>query len=37
VGMTAPWLGLPAAIAVLAGIFAHEHAWVQAGQAVPLA
>ena len=36
-GMTSPWLGLPGAIAALAGIFAHEHAWVQAGQAVPLA
>jgi hypothetical protein len=37
VGLASPWLGAPAALAALAGIFAHEHAWVQAGQAVPLA
>ncbi len=35
--IAAPWLGLPAAIAALAGVFAHEHAYVQAGQSVPLA
>jgi hypothetical protein len=29
--------GLVAALAVLAGSLAHEHAYVQAGQAVPLA
>jgi Fe-S-cluster-containing dehydrogenase component/formate-dependent nitrite reductase membrane component NrfD len=36
-GMAAPWIDhLPAALA-LAGLLAHEHAHVQAGQAVPLA
>lgn len=33
----APWLGLAAAPLALAGLLAHEHAYVQAGQAVPLA
>jgi formate-dependent nitrite reductase membrane component NrfD/ferredoxin len=33
----APWLGPAAAIAALAGLFAFEHAYVQAGQCVPLA
>jgi len=37
VAMFAPWLGPAAALAGLAGLFAHEHAYVQAGQAVPLA
>ncbi len=36
-GLTAPWLGVAAAPLALAGLFAHEHAYVQAGQAVPLA
>ncbi|MGH7501129.1 MAG: 4Fe-4S dicluster domain-containing protein [Longimicrobiales bacterium] len=36
-GVTAPWLGVPAALASLIGVLAHEHAYVQAGQAVPLA
>jgi formate-dependent nitrite reductase membrane component NrfD len=33
----APWLGVVAAPLALAGLLAHEHAYVQAGQAVPLA
>jgi formate-dependent nitrite reductase membrane component NrfD/ferredoxin len=33
----APWLGAWAALPALAGLLAHEHAYVQAGQAVPLA
>jgi Ni/Fe-hydrogenase subunit HybB-like protein len=38
VATAAPWLGPPLAVpAALAGLFAHEHAYVQAGQAVPLA
>jgi formate-dependent nitrite reductase membrane component NrfD len=37
VAVAAPWLGLPAALAGLAALAAFEHAWVQAGQAVPLA
>jgi hypothetical protein len=36
-GVFAPWLGLWAAPLALAGLFCHEHAYVQAGQAVPLA
>jgi Fe-S-cluster-containing dehydrogenase component/formate-dependent nitrite reductase membrane component NrfD len=35
--VTAPWLGITAAPLALAGVLAHEHAYVQAGQAVPLA
>lgn len=35
--LTAPWLGPLAAVAALAAVLAHEHAYVQAGQAVPLA
>jgi Fe-S-cluster-containing dehydrogenase component len=35
--VAAPWLGAPAAIAALAAVLAHEHAYVQAGQSVPLA
>jgi Fe-S-cluster-containing dehydrogenase component/formate-dependent nitrite reductase membrane component NrfD len=35
--VAAPWLGPWAAAAALAGLFAHEHAYVQAGQAVPIA
>ena len=34
---TAPWLGVLAAAPALAGLLAHEHAYVQAGQSVPLA
>ena len=37
VGLAAPWIGWPAAIPVLIGALAYEHAYVQAGQAVPLA
>lgn len=33
----APWLVSLAPLAALAGLLAHEHAYVQAGQAVPLA
>jgi Fe-S-cluster-containing dehydrogenase component len=33
----APWMGLPAAALALAGLLCHEHAYVQAGQSVPLA
>jgi len=33
----APWLGIAAAPAALAGLLAFEHAYVQAGQSVPLA
>jgi Fe-S-cluster-containing dehydrogenase component/formate-dependent nitrite reductase membrane component NrfD len=33
----APWAGLIAAPLALVGLMAHEHAYVQAGQAVPLA
>jgi ferredoxin/formate-dependent nitrite reductase membrane component NrfD len=37
VGVFAPWLGPVGAACALAGLLAHEHAYVQAGQAVPLA
>jgi hypothetical protein len=37
VAIAAPWLGAAAAPFALAGLLAHEHAYVQAGQAVPLA
>jgi formate-dependent nitrite reductase membrane component NrfD/ferredoxin len=33
----APWLGSVAALFALAGLLAHEHAYVQSGQVVPLA
>jgi formate-dependent nitrite reductase membrane component NrfD len=33
----APWIGLTAVPLALLGLLAHEHAYVQAGQAVPLA
>jgi Fe-S-cluster-containing dehydrogenase component/formate-dependent nitrite reductase membrane component NrfD len=36
-GVLAPWLGGAAAVLALAGLLAYEHAYVQAGQAVPLA
>lgn len=35
--IAAPWLPVPAAIAGLVGLWAFEHAYVQAGQSVPLA
>ncbi len=37
VALTAIWLGPIAAVAALAAVLAYEHAYVQAGQAVPLA
>jgi Fe-S-cluster-containing dehydrogenase component/formate-dependent nitrite reductase membrane component NrfD len=37
IAAAAPWLGPVAAAAALAGVLAHEHAYVQAGQSVPLA
>ncbi|HEY3953633.1 MAG TPA: 4Fe-4S dicluster domain-containing protein [Streptosporangiaceae bacterium] len=37
VAVAAPWIGLVAAGFALAGLLAHEHAYVQAGQSVPLA
>jgi Fe-S-cluster-containing dehydrogenase component/formate-dependent nitrite reductase membrane component NrfD len=37
VGALAPWIGLAAVPFALTGLLAHEHAYVQAGQAVPLA
>jgi Fe-S-cluster-containing dehydrogenase component/formate-dependent nitrite reductase membrane component NrfD len=37
VGIVVPWIGIPAALLALVGLLAHEHAYVQAGQAVPLA
>jgi formate-dependent nitrite reductase membrane component NrfD/ferredoxin len=37
VGVIALWLGAWAALAALVGLLAHEHAYVQAGQSVPLA
>ncbi len=35
--LAAPWLGAVAAAPALLGLLAHEHAYVQAGQSVPLA
>ena len=37
VGVLAPWLGAMAAPFALAGLLLYEHAYVQAGQSVPLA
>jgi Ni/Fe-hydrogenase subunit HybB-like protein len=37
VAMAAPWLPTVSPIAALAGVLAFEHAYVQAGQSVPLA
>jgi Fe-S-cluster-containing dehydrogenase component len=37
IGVFAPWLGLAAVPFALAGLLLYEHAYVQAGQAVPLA
>jgi Fe-S-cluster-containing dehydrogenase component/formate-dependent nitrite reductase membrane component NrfD len=36
-GLAAPWLGLAAVPLALVGLLLYEHAYVQAGQAVPLA
>ena len=35
--VAAPWIGTWAAPFALAGLLAYEHAYVQAGQSVPLA
>jgi hypothetical protein len=35
--VAAPWIGMTAAPLALAGLLAYEHAYVQAGQSVPLA
>ena len=35
--IAAPWIGVAAAPLALLGLLAHEHAYVQAGQSVPLA
>ena len=37
VACAAPWLGTAAAVFALIGLLAYEHAYVQAGQSVPLA
>jgi Fe-S-cluster-containing dehydrogenase component len=37
ISLAAPWIGVVAAPCALAGLLAHEHAYVQAGQSVPLA
>ena len=37
IGITTPWIGILAVPFVLVGVLAHEHAYVQAGQVVPLA
>ncbi|WP_345268019.1 NrfD/PsrC family molybdoenzyme membrane anchor subunit [Nocardioides nanhaiensis] len=37
VAVAAPWVGLIAVPFALVGLLAHEHAYVQAGQSVPLA
>jgi Fe-S-cluster-containing dehydrogenase component/formate-dependent nitrite reductase membrane component NrfD len=37
VSVAAPWIGVVAAPFALIGLLAHEHAYVQAGQSVPLA
>jgi hypothetical protein len=37
VGLLGPWVGWVAGVAALAGLAAYEHAYVQAGQRVPLA
>jgi hypothetical protein len=37
VSVAAPWLGAWVALPALAGLALHEHAYVQAGQSVPLA
>ncbi len=35
--VSAPWIGVAAAPLALLGLLAHEHAYIQAGQSVPLA
>jgi hypothetical protein len=35
--VAAPWIGVAATPLALLGLLAHEHAYVQAGQSVPLA
>ena len=37
VALAAPWMAVPAVAAGLIGLLAFEHAYVQAGQSVPLA
>jgi hypothetical protein len=37
VAVAAPWIGLAAVPFALIGLLAYEHAYVQAGQSVPLA
>jgi hypothetical protein len=37
VAIAAPWLGLATTPIALAGLLAHEHAFIRAGQSVPLA
>lgn len=37
VAVTAPWIGVVAVPPALVAVFCHEHAYVQSGQAVPLA
>jgi hypothetical protein len=37
VAVAAPWIGVAAVPLALLGLLAHEHAYVQAGQSVPLA
>ena len=37
VAVAAPWIGVVAVPFALVGLLAHEHAYVQAGQSVPLA
>ncbi|MBA8792896.1 Fe-S-cluster-containing dehydrogenase component [Friedmanniella endophytica] len=37
IGLAAPWIGVFAVPFALIGLLAHEHAYVQAGQSVPLA
>ncbi len=37
IAVAAPWIGLAAVPLALLGLLAHEHAYVQAGQSVPLA
>jgi Fe-S-cluster-containing dehydrogenase component len=37
IGLAAPWLGAWVALPALVGLALHEHAYVQAGQSVPLA
>jgi Fe-S-cluster-containing dehydrogenase component/formate-dependent nitrite reductase membrane component NrfD len=37
IAAAAPWIGAAAAVPALVGVLCHEHAYVQSGQAVPLA